>query len=530
MVSDAGGRATPGRLSFALGLPLAWRAALLPSALAGLVLLTRLPLRTRYLLNWDADQFALGIDHFDVIHHQPHPPGYLVYVALGRLLEPLLGNANAALVTISIAGECAGVVIAYLFARKLFGAWAGLVAGLALALSPLFWYYGEAANTYALEPALALGVAWAAWRCWNGRAAAALPAGITLALAGAFRPSTAVLLSPLVLAALWKLGSRRALLAAAAGSGLLTAAWVVPLLVLAGGPGRYLQAALQLGGSVTTGTAVWRAGLAGLETTSGAVLLGLVWDLGAFAVIALFGLGVAPRLGRVLDLPAGWARFCLVWTAPALLTFLLVHIGQVVYVQLFTPALFLMAGPAALAACRVLGRPRLAGSIVGVALAVNCLTFLLPLHYSLASQLSLHDQVVAQTVALVSAEDPASTVLITDVYAIGSYRTAQVYLPAYHRVALARDLKGRPGEIFGDVYEPGRLDRASPLAFPAVARTFLFLDRQVVDGLVADPERLTSAKLADGTRIYTWKGPAPVLRHGQVWLGPDYRDTQGRNI
>src|SRR5262245_1786064 len=32
----------------------------------------------------DSITFALGLRHFDVANHQPHPPGYPVYIAFGR--------------------------------------------------------------------------------------------------------------------------------------------------------------------------------------------------------------------------------------------------------------------------------------------------------------------------------------------------------------------------------------------------------------------------------------------------------------
>ena len=44
------------------------------------------------LYNWDAVQFALALREFDVAKHQPHPPGYLLYVGLGRLLNASLGD------------------------------------------------------------------------------------------------------------------------------------------------------------------------------------------------------------------------------------------------------------------------------------------------------------------------------------------------------------------------------------------------------------------------------------------------------
>jgi len=71
----------------------------------------RLPLRGRYLFNWDALQFALGIQRFDLAAHRPHPPGHIGYIYLGRLLTHLTGaTIESVLTAVSIAGEAATVV------------------------------------------------------------------------------------------------------------------------------------------------------------------------------------------------------------------------------------------------------------------------------------------------------------------------------------------------------------------------------------------------------------------------------------
>jgi len=38
----------------------------------------------------DSINFALGVQHFDVAKHQPHPPGYPVFIALGKLSTGML--------------------------------------------------------------------------------------------------------------------------------------------------------------------------------------------------------------------------------------------------------------------------------------------------------------------------------------------------------------------------------------------------------------------------------------------------------
>ena len=61
-----------------------------------------LPFLARSLEDIDSINFALGLRDFDVAQHQPHPPGYPVYiglahVALGlvRLVLPLVQPSTA---------------------------------------------------------------------------------------------------------------------------------------------------------------------------------------------------------------------------------------------------------------------------------------------------------------------------------------------------------------------------------------------------------------------------------------------------
>ena len=56
-----------------------------PQVIAAVYLLAHLPLLARSLEDIDSINFALGLRQFDVALHQPHPPGYPVYIALGRL-------------------------------------------------------------------------------------------------------------------------------------------------------------------------------------------------------------------------------------------------------------------------------------------------------------------------------------------------------------------------------------------------------------------------------------------------------------
>ena len=88
--------------------------------LAIVTLLSRWPYRARMLYNWDAVQFALALHEFDIAKHQPHPPGYLLYVALGRLLNASLGDPTLAYVALAMLFSAGTTFVLYSLALRLY--------------------------------------------------------------------------------------------------------------------------------------------------------------------------------------------------------------------------------------------------------------------------------------------------------------------------------------------------------------------------------------------------------------------------
>src|SRR5258708_3199976 len=356
------------------------RAGLSATGFAILTFLSRVPFVGRYLFDWDSLQFALGMQRFDLASHRPHPPGYIGYVMAGRLLAPVVGGADAALVALSIAGEAGAAAGIYLLGRRLCGEFAGIAAAIVLLTSPLFWLYGETALTYGIEPGLSLLGFWMVCRARSGGDAAALPAaGLVIGLTGALRPSTEVFLVPLLAYAAvtdggWR-DRRRLLVLTCSALALGTAAWLLPLVALSGGPLAYVHASLQLGARVSGGTALWRAGPEALWSNARAVLAGL-----SYALVLLLPLGLAAAI-TAWFVPSRAARvrhrrltaMIVVWAAPALLTYLVVHIGQLAYVLFALPAAALLSGPAlTLIAGGLADRPRLSADRARVGLLARC--------------------------------------------------------------------------------------------------------------------------------------------------------------
>jgi hypothetical protein len=227
--------------------------------LAAAYLLLHLPFLAPSLEDIDSINFALGLREYDIAQHQPHPPGYPVFIALGHLSRNVLGlmapslpqvRAEAlALAVWSAIGGAVAILAAWalfsrlddrLAARSRWPLWAAAL----LAVTPLFWVTGSRP----MSDLAGLGFAVTAQALLVGGFAdrrslvlGAMAAGLAVGL----RAQTVWLTFPLVVGALvmqrhagavWLLTRP---IAASVAAGL---SWGIPLLAVSGGLDGYLRA------------------------------------------------------------------------------------------------------------------------------------------------------------------------------------------------------------------------------------------------------------------------------------------------
>lgn len=228
-----------------------------------MVLALHLPFTPASLEDLDSINFALGVRQFDVAQHQPHPPGYPVYMVVAKAVHAAVPDVGEALALVSV-GAATLAVFAVL---ALFRAWPSArgddwvaIVGTALTItSPLFWMTAVRPLSDMLGLAFAVAVQALILRAENRRAfaLAAFGAGVAVGV----RSQIVWLTLPLLAVAVWtrrdqdggRLGAATTALVAFSLGALL---WAVPLVMLSGGPSAYLRALATQGGEDFTGVAM----------------------------------------------------------------------------------------------------------------------------------------------------------------------------------------------------------------------------------------------------------------------------------
>ena len=103
--------------------------------------------RSLWLDEWDCVQFALALDEFNLWKHQPHPPGYPVFIFAGRLLQALGFEPAPALILVACLAGAVFVSAWFRIVELEFGEPLGWLVALSTAVTPAVWLTATKALT-----------------------------------------------------------------------------------------------------------------------------------------------------------------------------------------------------------------------------------------------------------------------------------------------------------------------------------------------------------------------------------------------
>jgi hypothetical protein len=307
---------------------------------AAVLLLSRLLFLPPTLEDIDSTNFARALDQYDPTRHQPHPPGYPVYVAFAKIAGALAPTPAAALASTSAVAQTLLAIPLLALFRRLSATPERAWAATALTLTnPVLWFNGARPMSDSVGLLFVIGTQALLLASLSG-GRALLAASFLLGLAPGARLQSLFLTVPLWVLALARNPGRRLAAIAAAAFGMVL--WIVPLLIAAGGPSRYMASF-----SDTIGQAIaFEPLVSGFTLNRGARAAALVllgpWASPVFGSVALglATIGFAAAAAR----HAGRLGMALLAFGPYLLAHLfLQHVETNRYSLPYVPLLALLA-------------------------------------------------------------------------------------------------------------------------------------------------------------------------------------------
>lgn len=387
----------------------------IPLVLALATVLTRIPFTSKMLYHMDSIQFALALEKFDVTVHQPHPPGYFLYIMLGRLFNFFIHDPNSSYIAISILFSALTVVVVYYLGIELFGSKCALLAALFAITSPSLWFHGEVALSYAVESFFSALIGLLCWKIYTGEKGHIWLLAIVMAIAGGIRQNTPVFLVPLCLFSVSKLPLRKILASVClfAGASLL---WFVPMAQMTGGFEVYIAALRHLWHSTAENKSVFDQGWSAFYFHSFILYNFVVYIIGVGIVILIFRLYYTIRNRKLNALDYNKVVFFSLWVLPSFLFFLFIAIHPAVpgHVLIILPPLLLMTAEATSYICseiKGLINFNPLGAVTFIVILTNLYIFFC-LQYGVSyPTIKEHDRSLSLVVNRFKALDPDTTVI-----------------------------------------------------------------------------------------------------------------------
>jgi hypothetical protein len=307
-----------------------------------LVFILKFQLRSRLLSWWDSAQFALALEHYNVVQHRPHPPGFPLYILWGKLLDYFTHDPNFSFVLLGlILSTLTAILIVRFVSSWLNSPTAGYIAGCLYAFAPLTIYHELKALTYVASAFFSILVAWESYRILFKKEGNGLRLAFFLGLMGWIRPFESILLIPLAIWAVSRQGTGRLII----GSIIyifMQVAWIVPVAMLSGGFGPYWSELIAEGGKHERAIqSVIADPMHNLITCWGAIYYYLrqsfpFWAV--FLIVPLISLIIGFKKHRKK------AAFIILWIGPAMVLYSINYVNYAGILLFLSPTIALLIG------------------------------------------------------------------------------------------------------------------------------------------------------------------------------------------
>ncbi|MDP3940707.1 MAG: glycosyltransferase family 39 protein [bacterium] len=202
-------------------------------------IVSRFPFLERMQSHWDGPQYSIGVVRYMLSQETPAPPGYPLFIGIGRLMYEFSHDPHRAILLVSVLFSGLGAAIIYLAGRRLFNRPVGVIASLLFLSGPTFYFFGLTAYPYGVIPTIATALALSSYLSLQRKRIGVI-LGVVFSLALGFRPQEFIMFTPLFLVGLYNLPRREKVFAIFSFT-VTSLVWILPFLYVVGGVTSYIN-------------------------------------------------------------------------------------------------------------------------------------------------------------------------------------------------------------------------------------------------------------------------------------------------
>lgn len=297
-------------------------------------ILSRIPFIEKMQSHWDGAQYTIGVIRYSLVQNTPSPPGYPIYIALGKFANIFTQDPHLAILSVSVFLSAFSAVLFYFVGKTFFNRTVGFIASLIFLSSPVFYYFGITANPYGGLVATTLLLVLTVYGIYCKNKNWGIGLSLVFSLAIGYRPQDTIFLTPLCILGLYGLSNKDRIYSVVAFI-VASAFWAIPLFINAGGVGSYVD----IMKNYTSQGAVTYPSFAKTLDYAFIVIKGIYLTLGVSVVILVFYLTLNSNRFKFTKL----SILLLVWMLPSLLFNLIVRSDHAAHQVTFLSALILIS-------------------------------------------------------------------------------------------------------------------------------------------------------------------------------------------
>ncbi|OGH19478.1 MAG: hypothetical protein A2770_00845 [Candidatus Levybacteria bacterium RIFCSPHIGHO2_01_FULL_38_12] len=204
-------------------------------------IVTRFPFVERMQSHWDGPQWSIGIIRYSLIQETPAPPGYPLYIALGKVINYIIhDDPHSSLIWISVLSSAVAASLFYVAGKIVFNKTVGLISSLLYLSGPTFYFFGLTAYPYGLLVVNSILFGLIVYYITIDHKQWGSILGILFAYILGIRPQEFIFLFPLFFYALYYLSQKQRRIAGISFV-VFVFIWFIPLISASGGTFEYIR-------------------------------------------------------------------------------------------------------------------------------------------------------------------------------------------------------------------------------------------------------------------------------------------------